>query len=96
MGQSLETGHRSRYGSYVSQYLSRIWIDSDTISPDLVEFPVVTIDADESVEVACDVRRLCGCYARRSWIYIGSLDPLVIRCPLSSHPNKGFLLSRPI
>jgi hypothetical protein len=26
------------------------------ISPDLVESPVVAIDADESVEVACDVR----------------------------------------
>jgi len=96
MGQSLEAGHRSRYGSYVSQHPSRIWIDSDIISPDLVEFPVVTIDADESVEVACDVRRLCGCCVCRSWIHIGSLDPLVIRCPLSRHPNKGFLLSRPI
>ena len=37
-------------------HVSRIRIDSDAISPDLVESPVVTIDADESVEVACDVR----------------------------------------
>jgi hypothetical protein len=67
MGQSLETAHRPRYGSYVSQHVSRIRIDSDTVSPDLVDSPVVTIDADESVEVACDVRILCGCYVCHSW-----------------------------
>lgn len=37
-----------------------IWIGSDAISLDLVESPVVAVDADESVEVACDVRRLYG------------------------------------
>ena len=81
---------------HVSQHVSRIRIDADAISPDLVESPVVTINADESVEVACDVRRLCGCCVYRSWVHIDSLDPLVIRCPLSSHPNRRFLLSRPI
>lgn len=33
------------------------------ISLDLVESPVVAIDADESVEAACDVRSLCGPHA---------------------------------
>ena len=37
-----------------------IWIGSDAIPLDLVESPVVAVNADESVEVACDVRRLCG------------------------------------
>ena len=81
---------------HLTQHLSRIRIDSDVIPIDLVESPVVAVDADESVEVACDVRRLCGYYVCHSRVYIGSLDPLVIWYPLSSHPSKRFLLSWPI
>ena len=44
----------------LAHHASCIWIDSDAILLDLVESPVVAVDADESVEVACDVRRLCG------------------------------------
>ena len=75
-----------------------IWTGSDTTlwALDLVEFPVVAIDADESVEVACDVRRFCSCYVCRFRVHIGSLGPLVIRCPLFGRPSKGFLVSRPI
>ena len=62
MGQNLEVGYRSRYGSCLKQHISGIRIDSDTVPLDLVESPVVAIDADESVEAACDVRRLCGCH----------------------------------
>ena len=90
MGQGLEAGHRSRCGSCPP--CTRIGSDNNPL--DLVEFPVVAIDADESVEVACDVRRLCGSYAYRSRVYINSSDPLVVRCPLFGHPSKGFLLSR--
>jgi len=61
---------------------------------DLVESPVVAIDADESVEVACDVRGLCRCCVRRCRVYIDSLGPPVIHRPLFGHPSEGFVLSR--
>jgi len=96
MGKSLEAGHRPGYGSRLAQHASSVRIDFDKIPPDLVESPVVTIGADESVEVACDVCRLCGCRAFRSRVYTSSLDPFIIRHPLFGHPSKGFLLSRPI
>ena len=89
----LVTAHGTNHSR---QYVSCIWTGSDATPPDLVESPVVAIDADKSVEVACDVRRLCGCYACHFRVDISSLDPLVIRCSLSGHPSKRFLLSGPI
>ena len=94
VGQGLEAGYCSRYGSYVS-HTSPLCLDRFRHNPlDLVESPVVAIDADESVEVACDVRGLCGCCVCRSRVYIGSLGPPVIYRPLFGHPGKGFVLSR--
>ena len=94
VGQGLEAGHCSRYGSYLSHTsLSRLDRFRHNLL-DLVESPVVAIDADESVEVACDVRGLCVCRVCRSRVYIGSLGPPVIYRPLFGHPSKGFILSR--
>ena len=49
------------------------------VSPDLVESPVVAIDADESVEAACDVRWLCP---RRASSFPGLLQLLRPSCHL--------------
>ena len=80
--------------SHTARLLYPDWFRRNLL--DLVESPVVAIDADESVEAACDVRRLCGSYVCCSRVYISSLDPLVVPCPLFGHPSQGFLLSRPI
>jgi len=66
------------------------------IPVDLVESPVVAIDVDESVEVACDVRRLWSRCVYRSRIYANSTDPLIIRRPLFGRTGEGFHLSRTI
>ena len=82
----------------LTQHASYIYSDwFPHISIDLVEFPVVAIDADESVEIACDVCCLCGRYLYCSWVNISlSLDPLIIWRPMFGHTSERFLLSRSI